>query len=206
MTTLTDTFVDTAGTALEAHTATGANGGWAWTNTGTAGAADIGAANQLKLALDVNTLYLAIGVGSNDQFAQCTLEHVTVNSFQLAVRASFAAGNPTFYGARSTSGGYQLFKNVAGVFTQLGADAGTAAIADVVKLQAVGTTISVVVNGSTIISQVDAAISSGVPGLQVRNGDGAPLDPWVQNFTADAVGGGGGGGGPAAAIMIDCSW
>lgn len=204
MTTRTDTFVDTAGTALESHTATGTNGGWTWTDTGTAGAAAIGASNQLKLASDNVALYLAATVGSNDQFAQCTIEHVTTNSFQLCVRASFAASNPTFYGMRTSSGGtLQLFKCVAGAFTQLGTNGSAATIGDVLKLQASGTTITAFLNGTANITQTDTDISTGVPGLQVRNGDGAPVDPWIQSWSADQVGGGGTPATPQTGWNID---
>jgi hypothetical protein len=117
-------------------------------------------------------------------------------NFGIIGRASVAA--LTFYTAVAVgSNGWQLYKAVAGTFTQLGSSvaqtwaAGTYALA----LRMVGAAISVKVNGATVIGPItDSAITAaGLPGLRVNAvGFGASTAGFgFDNFAAeDNLGGG----------------
>jgi hypothetical protein len=185
MTTRGDTFVDTASLDLGAHTATGPNGGWNWINAeGSAGAVAINASNQVKVTAAGISVYLAATVGTSDQYAQAQY-FAASDSFPVIIRATDPGGNFTFYGARFKLGNWELWKAVSLTFTNLGTVAGSLTAGDTVKIQAVGTSITVLQNGAVVIGPItDASIASGVPGLQGR---GDAFDPWISNFLADAV-------------------
>ena len=69
------------------------------------------------------------------------------------------------------SGGYKMYKCVAGTFTPLGSTY-TAAATTGVQLVVNGTTISTVIGGVTVISATDSAISAaGNAGIR-QSGDG----------------------------------
>lgn len=168
MTTRADTFVDTAGTGLLAHTATGPNGGWAWTNAeGTGSTAAINASNQLKMLATVSGTFTAATVGSNDQFAQVGVMAAS-DSFHVIV-GSARGSSGSFYGARYKAGNWELFKCVSGSFTQLGSSAAALTAGDVAKLQAVGTAVTLFVNGVSTLTATDSSVTSGETGFQMRS-------------------------------------
>lgn len=187
MTTRGDTFVDTSGTGIISHTATGPNGGWTWGNTdGTGSVCQINASNQVKLTGSVLGQIIAASVGSDDQSAQVGVMADT-NSFHVAVRASGGSSSSgNFYGGRFAAGKWEVWKFVSGSFTNLLSSSATLTPGDVAKIQAVGSTITFSVNGSVLLNTTDASITTGSPGFVVRSDDAA-TDPWIQNFLADAV-------------------
>jgi hypothetical protein len=183
-----DTFVGTAGTGLQSHTATGPNGGWSWNNNdGTGGVAAINASNQLKIIGSSVGNFVAATVGSNDQYAQIQVMAAS-DSFPITVRSSGSSAG-SFYGARYNvaNNHWEVFKNVLGSFTSLGSVAATLTPGDTAKLQVIGSSLTLFVNGASTITATDSSIATGVPGLEVRSSDASAIDPWVQNFQANAA-------------------
>jgi hypothetical protein len=73
-----------------------------------------------------------------------------VNNYYMA-QAQFNGGTNAFY----------LFKQVAGSYTQLGMSAVVPVVGDTFAISAIGTSIRVIVNGSTLISVTDSTFSVG---------------------------------------------
>jgi len=162
---LVDSFTDTTGTAITAHTPeTGGawvlQTGYAPTNpltissTGTAYARD---------GLDVyrNTAAPA----SADYYVECVLVWKSTKSDDaMGVMGRADAAANTLYWARfsASAGGYQLFKTVAGTNTQLGTTqtATFTSGSHTVRLTMLGSTISMSVDGTTLVSVTDTAITA----------------------------------------------
>ncbi len=69
-------------------------------------------------------------------------------------------------------------------------------VGDTVKLQMVGTTLTVFINGVTENNSTDASFASGVTGVEIQNGNAAGKN-FIGSFSADCIptcGGGGGAG------------
>lgn len=102
----------------------------------------------------------------NDQYAEGTLLTVgSVNAIGPAVRMS---ETDNYYGYYAYSTDRWLFKYVGASWTQLGSTGGGVSNSDTVRLEAEGTTITPIYNGSTdtsIGAQTDSALSSGDAGL-----------------------------------------
>lgn len=169
----TDTFTDTNGTLLTAHTSD-SGVGWALgsgaTQTGGAptltggrvystGTAGVWRAQTISPSADytVTALYDFVAASGGENSGFCGRMDPAAN---------------TYYWARWNSSGWSLFKTVAGTATQLGstvADTFTSGsrTADLVMN---GSTISLKVDGATIISVTDTAITgAGSPGLRPLN-------------------------------------
>lgn len=121
---------------------------------------------------------------ANDQASSVTISTTTGNTSQDAmVRCSQVA--QTGYLAQFVftnglgAGTFHLFKFIAGTATELGGTgvAGSLNFGDVLRCEAVGTTINLKVNGSTIITVTDASIASGVPGM--TGGGNALINFWA---------------------------
>lgn len=188
MTTRGDDFTGTAGSDLAGRTATGTNGSWAWGNpNATTLIAEINAANQLKILANGTGMYTAADPGSADQYAQATY-YAASDSFPVCVRCTSANSSDfSFYGARFLIGNWELWKAVNTIFTKITSAPGTLTSGDTVKISISGTSITVSQNGSTVLTATDSSLATGVPGLQPR---AEALDPWIDNFLADAVGAG----------------
>ncbi len=91
------------------------------------------------------------------------------NSIDVMVRAS--ASTETFYLGQFSfpnglgAGTFNLIKFVNGVSTTLATIAGNVNFADVLRLEAVGTTLNLRQNGTTVLTTTDSEITTGSPGL-----------------------------------------
>ncbi len=71
------------------------------------------------------------------------------------------ADNNNYYLAQSDGSVSQLFKRVAGTYTQLGTDAAAVTVSTVLELRCVGSTISLWGNGVSLISVTDTSLTAG---------------------------------------------
>ena len=166
----TSNFTGTVGTAITAYTP----------DTGSAWVAQTPYAPATPSALDgTGGLYstTTAGIYRNssvppglDYYVEAVLKRLTVvagDKCGVTIRANAAAD--TFYFAHfdHTAGGWRLYRNNSGSNTAVGslvADTFAAGSSKTLKLQAVGTTIKVFVNGAEIISYTDSAPIAG-PGF-----------------------------------------
>ena len=97
----------------------------------------------------------------------------------VAVRC--ASGARTFYRlVIDNAGNWEMGKMVAGTFTSLATGTTTYSAGALIKLSAIGTTITSTYNGSQIDSRTDSSISSGSPGVSYSSFITTPsLDNWV---------------------------
>ena len=169
-----DTFTGANGTLLSAHTGeTGAT----WTrHPSYAGSTMSIQTNRIKEDVGSNGCYYASGtpVGA-DYTVSASLycvDATSSNTFGVVGRLATAAN--TFYHGRygGAANGWQLYKWVAGVATQLGSNSAatlTNTTSYDVTLKMVGTTISLIVDGVVKVSVTDNAIAAaglaGVRGL-----------------------------------------
>ena len=166
----TDNFTAANGTALTTYSAN-------WT------------LNNGNFAINTNAVYPNSGstengahwnadTFNNDQYSQGDLiSEALGRAIGVAVRCHASAA--TFYGWYNDTAGSYLFKMVAGVWTQLGADQASWAVNDIPRIEAEGTTIRGLVNGSTVITQTDSAIASGSAGLSgYHAASSVRLDNW----------------------------
>lgn len=178
----TDTFTGSNGTQITAH-----SGSW------TLNAGDF----------DIQSNALAPDSGGNecgahwnadtfddDQYAEATyVAGQALFATGIAVRCHASAA--TYYGFYidpfSGTNSY-LFKQVAGSWTQIGSNIGNPATSSVIRLEAEGTTLRVIDDGSTIRTSTDSSISSGYAGV-AGYGDttGARIDNWEGGNLAGAV-------------------
>jgi hypothetical protein len=158
----TEAFTNTDGTALTTHSAswTLRNGNFA-INTNAVYPND---------AVNYGMAYWNADTFSNNQYAQFTLV-AAASGGAIGVATRMAAGANTAYGYIKDSGTSDraFFKRVAGTFTEFGYAASGTAVNDVFRLEANGTTIRPIRNGSTDTgvggAVTDSAIASGAAGL-----------------------------------------
>lgn len=180
-----DTFTDTDGTDIATHDAN-------WTTVpGNTGTFRISDANRLRgNTLTSSVYYYNVAPSSADYSVQCLLYVVATGATQrtgVSGRCSSSA-NTLYYTRLDGTNGWQLFKRVSGVATQLGSSVSQAVSAGnswTLKLDMSGTTIKCVVDGVDTISQTDSAISgAGFPGVFNLSGAipsntlGYHLDSW----------------------------
>jgi hypothetical protein len=171
----TDNFAGTDGQNLEDRS------GWTLVD-GAAGAAQINASNQLKCSSAQSTgSYKCTDQGSADHYTQAAIR----GSGTQLLCARLTNGS-NFIGARRETSAWQLYKRVAGVFTQLGASASTYSAGDVLKLEANGNSLTAYKNGSAVIGPVTDSFNNTETrqGLSPRS---AALNPWLDNFEAGAL-------------------
>lgn len=176
-TTLGDTFVDTDNTELSAHTATGPNGGFGWTelivdieivsNT----AENQNAATAAALARADSDL------ASDDHYCQVDIVQQGGLTADGTIYRKDSTSTATYYHARLNRNGtdnVQLYKVITGTFTQLGSNAAvTVSIPDTIKGQADGSTIKAFFNGTEKISQTNSDITGSVrTGFRMRHSSG----------------------------------
>lgn len=176
-----DTFTAADSTGLEVY-----NTSWS----------EMGGANSFRI--NTNAVYPS---GANDfgarwnadtfndnQYAQLTIVAISVGPMiGPAVRCSSSANS--YYEFYSDSGSSQVAKMVAGTWTQLGSNGAAAAVGNVLRIEADGTTITPKVDGSTsgIGVQTDSALTSGYGGL---GGYDAGTGMRGDNWEAGNLGGG----------------
>ena len=128
-----------------------------------------------------NTAYRCPDQGSANHYTQVTIGDDFFTSFPLAVRLT---DSDNFIGCRAF-GVYQLYKRDGGSFTLLGSSASSYAANDVVRLEASGNSISVKVNGVTVIGPVTESFNNTVTrqGMVARTDTGVFCD----NFEAGTL-------------------
>lgn len=138
--------------------------------------------------------YTAFGAFPNDQYAKVK---VTVNGTSgggsglgTAVRMSGSAN--TLYGFvadHAASGNVHIFKRISGSFVDLVNVTQAFTDGDYFEFRAQGTTLSVIYNGSTILSTTDPDIASGLPGIYFSTAEtSASGDDWeAGDFTVAAA-------------------
>jgi hypothetical protein len=140
--------------------------------------------NQLSPGTTGGTVIVraASAMASNDNFAQVTIAATTAVSHGVWCRGDTTLNNG--YAVRNNGSSWGLFSVVSGAFTSIGSYAAAAAPGDVVKIQAVGSTIKVFVNGVQRISVTDTAVTTGTyVGVRSEANTGLAFD----NFSAADV-------------------
>ena len=126
-----------------------------------------------------------------DQFAQVTLAAPTTSANGVVVRCDGTLNNQ--YMARRALGSVELFKFVGGATTSLGSVAGTYPAGTVLRLEAAGAAIRLLVDGSPIIAVTDTDLTAGrrvgirntasTTGGTYDNFSGGDLPPPAQTVT-----------------------
>lgn len=119
---------------------------------------------------------------ANDQFSQATIGN-NLGARGVSVRASTASGGNCYFFTINALGDGEVWKLVAGSFTQLGATitVGTGPGA-VIKLTVSGTTLTPNVSGTDLATRTDSDLASGNPGLHMFN-NLSTLDDWSGGLT-----------------------
>lgn len=111
--------------------------------------------------------YWNAGAFANDQYSEIVVGQTpggTFDSLGLAVRISAAGEN--YYYTWNPLGKIEIWKNVGGTFSAVDQTVtSTVQAGDVLRLEAEGTTLRVIHNGSTIITKTDTSLSSGSAGI-----------------------------------------
>lgn len=192
-----DSFTGSAGTVLSTYSAN-----WVRHGSYASGEMVLSDADRVRRSNSNITLYYNTGTpASADYSVSADIFTKTANAGDsfLGVAGRINTAANTLYMARYGGGadvGWQLFKIVSGVATQLGSTSSqslTDETAYNVKLEMVGTAIKLFkeLSGSATISATDSAITAaGVSGLRMSGGTaetnttGGHLD----NFSADDIG------------------
>lgn len=186
---VTDSFTGSAGTALGTYSAN-------WTVKVNAGDVVI-AVGGVGASLTTNTSAVAFynaTSAANDQFAQGTLNfqgYPTSNeAVGVCVRVNSSGSGycATFYIANNQA---YIVNMVAGVFTGVVIADGTSwTPGDVMRLEVVGTTLTLKRNGTTTASQADSTYTAGQYGIGFWGGPESNVN--LSNWSAGDIGGGGG--------------
>lgn len=135
---------------------------------------------------------------NDDQYSEGTLSGVGSGAF-IGVSVRCSASAATYYGYYVDVDETYMFKQVSGSFTQLGSKGTGGSATDVLRLEASGTTITPIKNGSEdteVGAQTDSAIGSGSAGLcgywdsvqpRIDDWEGGNLAAASQNATAGFV-------------------
>mgnify|MGYP001765472546 CR=1 FL=1 len=138
--------------------------------------------------------------GASESAYQCTSQSSADHYTQAEMRftgSSFVCVRLTnkdnFIGFRHDGGNWQVYKRVAGAFTQLGSNYAAALTpGDVAKLSATGNTLVFTVNGTQRC--LGTGVTETFNNTEARQGVVARalgINPWIDNFEAGVTGGGG---------------
>jgi len=182
-----DSFTGTAGTVLSSYRP----GIWQQidgsafemeVSTPTSGAT--GAGQSLTGQLDAN---LKVNPWANDQWARITLNSLNTNAGGVVLR--WNGSNGYAFGRDNNNhlpDGYLIEITDAdlGTTTVLAGPTGTPAVGDVIEARVKGSSLTLLVNGNTLLTATDSTITSGQPGLFVIDWAAAG----EQNLTAWSAG------------------
>lgn len=171
----------------------GARSGWTFVG-GNAADAYVSAGNTfLSATASTDSAWTCTSQGSADHYTEAVM--LGQDGF-VCIRLTDANN---FIGFRHNGSAWQVFKRVAGAFTQLGSDY-TVALAggEVCRLTGNGNTITFTVNGTQRclgagVTETDHNTVQG-QGVVTRN---VGATQWLDSFTAASLGGGGGSSIPA---------
>ena len=127
----------------------------------------------------------------DDQYSEITRVAVGTTWFGVTVRASTSAAD-TFYIYRASSSAKELNRVLVGARITLASDATGVSVNDVQRIEAEGTTITPMLNGSEdtgVGAQTDSSISSGAAGI---GGFGNSTTTRGDDWEGGDLGGGGG--------------
>lgn len=116
----------------------------------------------------------------NDQYAQ-SVYTATSTQGNIGVSCRIATGAASYYGYYGSTNHSEFFKVVGGTWTQFGSNLGALASNDVIRIEAVGTTIRALVNGTQQASTTDSSHSSGRFGVAAWSSNsptGQRMDNW----------------------------
>lgn len=142
------------------------------------------ASNQLASGSAGGTIVIraATAMATNDNSAQVTIAATAAVSHGIWCRGN--AGFTSGYLFRNDGTSWVLFSVTGGSFTSIGSYAAAAVASDVVKVQAVGSTIKGFVNGVQRVSVTDTAVTTGTSvGLRAESTSSLKFD----DFTAADV-------------------
>lgn len=185
MTTLTDNFTRADQSGLGT-----ASGGGTWTQVNGGTTLNI-VSNQCKnVSGGTNraTYRLDSDLASADHEVFTTMVSGVAQNGVLArfLSTSNSDATETYYLAHANPA-FQLFKRVAGTFTQLGANGTNVVNGDIIKLRCSGTTITTYINGTNIHTQTDSSISGNLRcGIYSSNNNNI-MDDWQANDLAAAT-------------------
>jgi hypothetical protein len=171
-TTLTDTFTDTNGVDLEAHT--GESGGWSVTNIDTA---EIQSNQLVGGVISSGACRLNANLSGDDHYSQLDREAdgATSQLSQTVVRMATADLN-NFYRytlSRDATVTHRLYKQVSGTPTQIGSNVDESGLTNPLtqRLEVDGSNLTGKVNGSTKINGTDTDLTGQLRcGLYQANG------------------------------------
>lgn len=157
-----------------------------WTRVdGLAGSLAIRSNQVSAPTANVTGMYVSPDLGFADHYVEVT--HTSNGSAGAGPFVCVRVTNgQNFIGVRQSTTNYNVFKVVGNAFTLLGNVAQTPAIGDKVRLQVVGNTLTVTINGaatftSSTITDVPASTRTGLfARLQIRN-------PWLDDYTAGGL-------------------
>lgn len=186
---VTDSFTDTDGVAITAHTPD-TGGTWSLHPSSVSGAAAIIATNRIRANHSGdNIFYHSNDPATPDYIVEADLRVLTLvagNLVGVHGRCSTSVKTNYFFGY-STDSAWHLFKNVSGSFTDLGSFSQVLSTSTTyhIKLEMLGSTINGYVDGVLRITATDSAITAaGKCGIwmqgAITNSTGIHLD----NFTA----------------------
>lgn len=160
-TTIGDTFTDTDSTALSSHTATGANGGHSWSYLHSGSSWDI-QSNQVNQTGNFGLARADSDLSTDDHYAQIVVPvppSTTTQSIGVAARKD-SSSTLSYYLAVCRSTQWQTYEWDGGSFGQLGSTTSQAtATNDVIRIEAEGSTIRRLRNGSEQASLTDGTTS-----------------------------------------------
>ena len=131
-----------------------------------------------------------------NQFAQAKLVDTTADWFFVGTRIASNAETCYLGGKKLNGGGaspfYQIIQVLSGTYTPLATSSTVPVVNDVVRLENVGTNLTLYVNGSVMLTATDAAITDGAPGLHEHalgaNDPHCWTNAWVGPMVQDALG------------------
>lgn len=176
-TTIGDTFTDTNGTDLASHTATGANGGFSWTEVTVAGNMEV-QSNHIQpnnSSSNEDRDYRAESdLSTDDMYAKATIG-TTATSFDGAVDVRFSSSARTHYQSEWGNTFFRISKFIAGSHTILQQNTSLSHSAgDVMEVRVNGSTIQAFRNGVQVgTDQTDTDITGHLrSGLNMWHGNG----------------------------------
>ncbi len=126
-----------------------------------------------------NAFWTGDGAWANDQYSQITVQNISgIGQVFAAVRSNVAASTTVYY-VQTNAGAVQIYKEVAGSFTQLTSVTAAITAGDKLALAVIGTTLYALKNGAVISSVIDNSIASGTAGFMLYVPSGSITDAQV---------------------------
>jgi len=175
-----DTFVDTNGVDLEAHTASGPNSGFSWSKLA-------GSSMEIqtnKVQRDTTTGHgdrdyrADSDLSSDDMYCKATIGS-TGTSFDVSVSTRFSSSARTHYQTEWGNGFRRISKFVAGTHTIMQSDGSSNSLGDILECRVDASIIQAYRNGSQVLTnQTDTAITGHLrAGLSIWH-DNSTWDDW----------------------------